>query len=236
MASADDSSDDEDQDENPIDWPYEHRAGSDTQDLKRNSKLGKMRTTSAGKLNQATPATPPFVNLATSPPSSYPSSSKVPPHSVVISVESTRVSRDDGPSKIRKEPPPSPAGKQEFAVRRRRATKLSRFFGVGYQELFNTMLYGDDSGPTAPGPAPVPDSVAVPPNTPQPAQLSRGKSSASHSRANSGSAGTRRTGGTVSVQTDAGKSTVLRTSTHSAADIDAEDLNKMLARLRALKA
>jgi hypothetical protein len=38
------------------------------------------------------------------------------------------------------------------------------------------------------------------------------------------------------VQTDAGKSTVLRTSSNFAADIDADDLGEVMARLRSLRA
>jgi hypothetical protein len=41
--------------------------------------------------------------------------------------------------------------------------------------------------------------------------------------------------GTVLVQTDAGKSPVLRTRTNVAADVDADDLGELMARLRALR-
>lgn len=40
----------------------------------------------------------------------------------------------------------------------------------------------------------------------------------------------------VTVQTDSGKATVLRTSANVAADVDADDLDEVMNRLRALKA
>jgi len=139
--------------------------------------------------------------------------------------------RIDGVAKLRKEPPPpvpsSPAAggsrragssgpEADFGARRRRANKLSRFFGVGYQDLFNTMLFGIPGSPAGgsseePALPPLPSSQEAPPRK-------------------SG-------GGTVTVMTDDGKEIDLRKSTADwSAAVDQQDLKAMMGRLRALKA
>ncbi|CCA76511.1 hypothetical protein PIIN_10504 [Serendipita indica DSM 11827] len=56
------------------------------------------------------------------------------------------------------------------------------------------------------------------------------------SSSHGGQAGATARGGTVLVETDAGRSTVLRTSTNLAADVDAEDMSEVMTKLRSLKA
>jgi hypothetical protein len=87
---------------------------------------------------------------------------------------------------------------------------LSRFFGVGYQDLFNTMLFG------------IPGSLA---------------SGSNDDPAVSQEAPPRRSGGgTVVVTTDDGKEIDLRKSTMDwSASVDQQDLKAMMGRLRALK-
>jgi hypothetical protein len=138
--------------------------------------------------------------------------------------------RIDGVAKLRKDPPPPPpvpspptpgSGRTsgpdgDFTARRQRANKLSRFFGVGYQDLFNTMLFGIPGSPTGgsskePAVPPLPTSQEMPPRK-------------------SG-------GGTVVVTTDNGKEIDLRKSTTDwSAAVDQGDLQAMMGRLRALKA
>lgn len=130
--------------------------------------------------------------------------------------------RIDGVAKLRKDPPPpvpsSPvpgssrrAGSSGqdavFTTRRRRANKLSRFFGVGYQDLFNTMLFGIPGSPTSGSNEEATVSQEAPPR-----------------------------GGTVVVVTDDGKEIDLRKSTMDwSASVDQQDLKAMMGRLRALK-
>jgi hypothetical protein len=139
--------------------------------------------------------------------------------------------RIDGVAKLRKDPPPpvpsppSPGSSRragtsgpdaEFTSRRRRANKLSRFFGVGYQDLFNTMLFGVPGSPTGASN----EEAAVPP-LPSSQEAPPRKSG----------------GGTVVVVTDDGKEIDLRKSTADwSAAVDQQDLRAMMGRLRALKA
>jgi len=141
--------------------------------------------------------------------------------------------RIDGVAKLRKDPPPpvpvpsSPvpgssrrAGtggpEVDFTARRRRANKLSRFFGVGYQDLFNTMLFGIPGSPTSASN----EEPAVPP-LPRLSQEAPPRKSG---------------GGTVVVMTDDGKEIDLRKSTTDwSAAVDQQDLKAMMGRLRALK-
>ena len=150
--------------------------------------------------------------------------------------------RIDGVAKLRKGPPPpvpsSPApgssgsgngsggssrragtnGGQDadFTARRRRANKLSRFFGVGYQDLFNTMLFGIPGSPTSA-------------SNEEPAVRALPRLSQEALPRRSG-------GGTVVVTTDDGKEIDLRKSTMDwSVSVDQHDLKAMMGRLRALK-
>jgi hypothetical protein len=150
--------------------------------------------------------------------------------------------RVDGVAKLRKDPPPpvpSPGSSRlggtsgpdaDFTARRRRANKLSKFFGVGYQDLFNTMLFGIPGSPTGASSfnsnshsnSHSNEEPAVPPLPPSGQEAPPRKSGG---------------GGTVVVMTDDGKEIDLRKSTLDwSAAVDQQDLNAMMGRLRALRA
>jgi hypothetical protein len=148
--------------------------------------------------------------------------------------------RIDGVAKLRKDPPPpvpsSPASRRvgagvsgpdtDFTARRRRANKLSRFFGVGYQDLFNTMLFGLPGSPTRTSNEEPEAEPAVPP-------LPGGQQQQQQHEAPP----RRSAGGTVVVMSGDGKAIDLRKSTTDwSAAVDQQDLRAMMGRLRALKA
>ncbi|KAG8826522.1 hypothetical protein FRC17_008195 [Serendipita sp. 399] len=243
-STADSGSEDEG---DPLEWPYEHRnsQSSERKSSESNDGVGSTKMTVVGRYPDMAPPTPVFgqsleQNQNHSPkpaPPTKPTGSR--PSPLVIyaskSVSSTNIQSDQ---KAKNVPPAlkSPSKDREFAARRRRANKLSKFFGVGYQDLFTSMVYeAEDQFPA--------DSPPVPP-LPASARGSRTNApSATNIRANltvPGMQGVPVTGnpksGTVLVQTDKGKATVLRTSTNLAADIDADDLENVMSRLRALKA
>src|SRR5258706_1118670 len=95
------------------------------------------------------------VNLAVTPPEHSPTSTSGLTKSGSLRRAKSK-ERIDGVAKLRKDPPPPvpspPSGTSgpdaDFTARRRRANKLSRFFGVGYQDLFNTMLFGIPGSPS----------------------------------------------------------------------------------------
>jgi len=141
--------------------------------------------------------------------------------------------RIDGVARLRKDPPPpvptpgssrragASGPEEDFAARRRRANKLSRFFGVGYQDLFNTMLFGIPGSPTGASHSNE-EQPAVPP-------LPLPRSSQEAPPRKSG-------GGTVVVMTDDGKEIDLRRSALDwSAAVDQQDLKAMMGRLRALR-
>ncbi|KIM32028.1 hypothetical protein M408DRAFT_327389 [Serendipita vermifera MAFF 305830] len=258
-ADSDSSGEDE-----PVDWPYERKNRSDSLPEARTkastsavtATLGNAKYTIAGRYPDMAPPTPPFGGHAArasqenekatihKPSKSTSSASPpVPTYSTTVSTpsgadEGNRVKRHSSATKSKSSPH---AADQQFVARRRRAKKLSRFFGVGYNDLFNTLVYEDglneqfDQGAESPPPplpqASFPRSGVDPPG--------RSDSLSPHrlpSAAPSSYRGTGR-GGTVMVQTDSGKApTVLRTSANLAADVDAADLGEMMARLRALRA
>lgn len=176
------------------------------------------------------------VNLAVTPPEHSPISTSSLTKSGSLRRAKSK-ERIDGVAKLRKDPPPPvpsppPSGSSRragagagtsgpdavFAARRRRANKLSRFFGVGYQDLFNTMLFGIPGSPT--GASNSTEEPAVPPLPSSQEALPR-----------------KSTGGTVVVMTDDGKEIDLRRSALDwSAAVDQQDLKAMMGRLRALRA
>ena len=166
------------------------------------------------------------VNLAVTPPEPSPTSTSGLTKSGSLRRAKSK-ERIDGVAKLRKDPPPPvpspPPGTSgpdaDFTARRRRANKLSRFFGVGYQDLFNTMLFGFPGSPSgAPNLNTNEESVVPPLPSSQEAQP-------------------RKSGGTVVVTTDDGKEIDLRKSALDwGAAVDNHDLKAMMGRLRALKA
>ncbi|KAG8771365.1 hypothetical protein FRC16_005943, partial [Serendipita sp. 398] len=127
---------------------------------------------------------------------------------------------------------------KEFAARRRRANKLSKFFGANYQELFTSMIYGAEEHVLSDSPQGHPplSTSGKGPRDNVPGVTGRTNLAVPGMTVQGGPVTGNPKSGTVLVQTDRGKATVLRTSTNLAADVDAEDMGEVLARLRALKA
>jgi len=182
------------------------------------------------------------VNLAVTPPEHSPVSTSGLTKSGSLRRAKSK-ERIDGVARLRKDPPPpvptsgssrragASGPEEDFAARRRRANKLSRFFGVGYQDLFNTMLFGIPGSPTGashsnsnPNPNPNEEQPAVPP---LPLPLPRSSQEAPPRKSG---------GGTVVVMTDDGKEIDLRRSALDwSAAVDQQDLKAMMGRLRALR-
>jgi hypothetical protein len=182
------------------------------------------------------PPTPPFGSHSRA--KSKPTSSRGPP--LVYSTSVVTLGEEDAQNRRQQQGVPQPKGPSsaldhQFASRRRRAKKLSRFFGVEYNDLFNTLVYEEGLGNRQDS------TVDHPPPTefPETDTATEANSGLSPNRLAAPPSAYRPTGrgGTVLVQTDnSKKATVLRTSTNMAADVDEEDLGEMMARLRALRA
>lgn len=229
--------------EDPVDWPYEHKLRTDSLPEVRskpptNAPITAAKFSVAGTHPDMCPPTPPFGKHSRA--SSKPISSRGTP--LVYSTSVTTLDEAGNEKKKRSAGPrpngPSSALDRQFASRRRRAKKLSRFFGVGYNDLFNTLVYEEGQGNRQDlsldhRPPPLPTEIS---NT----DMATAATSDPHpNRVPAPSSAYRAAGlgGTVLVQTDNGKkATVLRTSTNMAADVDANDLGEMMARLRALRA
>jgi hypothetical protein len=232
---------DSDSDQGPVEWPYERPPRSDSLP-DANTTKGSAKYTIAGRYPDMAPPTPPFGGMFERETGATDSSlirakSHRPPPLTIVST-SPSASNDSATKIKRAQLTPgmkSPSGDAQFSARRRRAHKLSRFFGVGYNDLFNVMVYETAA---ADGQSSLAPPVPLLPSSSSPSTPNAGPSSASHTNltvpGTSGGNGVR--SGTVLVQTDAGKSTVLRTSSNFAADIDADDLGEVMARLRALRA
>ena len=229
IEGSDSGSDDE-----PVEWPYERKPRSDS--LPENgskTQVGVAKFTTAGTHPDMSPPTPPFNGH--SPADSRPVSPSSP--LVVYSKSITTLVANENEN--RKQPSgtkpkrPSSALDRQFSARRRRAKKLSRFFGVEYNNLFNALVYDDGTANKQ-----EPESERVP------ALLTDTVNAVTTDVAQNHIAGPALSsyrgmgqGGTVLVQTENGrKATVLRTSANVAADVDANDLGEVMARLRALKA
>ena len=216
-------------------------------------EIGSTKLTIAGRYPDMAPPSPLFQSSTTTRSSSLPSnnnqttnqkpSGSRPPPLTIVSTSVTTFAGEDGVVQVPERMLSPGALKtpgstdQKFSARRRRANKLSKFFGVGYQDLFNSLVYStasfDAQSPTdiPPPVPPLPSSVDNRPALNRSNLLVPGPSTYGGQAGNNGARG-----GTVLVETDAGKSTVLRTSTNIAADVDAEDMSEVMARLRALKA
>lgn len=236
----------EGEDEGPVEWPYERKGTEDiVQDgtvdpqdkatiensLRRGASTTSKASSSSGRgspnispsplLGVSRASSHSDVNLTVTPPEHSPTSMSGLTKSGSLRRAKSK-ERIDGVARLRKEPPPPVPSRTsgpdaDFAARRRRANKLSRFFGVGYQDLFNTMLFGIPGSPS--GGANNEEPV-VPPLPSSQEALPR----------KSG-------GGTVVVVTDDGKEIDLRKSTVDwGAAVDQQDLKAMMGRLRALRA
>jgi hypothetical protein len=231
---------DSESDGEPVEWPYEHKARTDSLPGARSkaptdTPIGAAKFSIAGTHPDMCPPTPPFGSSSRAKPK--PTSSKGP--ALVYSTSVVTLGEGNGQNKKQPAVPqpkgPSSALDRQFASRRRRAKKLSRFFGVQYNDLFNTLVYEEGLG-NREDPAsdhPLPTEFA---DTDTATEATSGLSANRLAAPPSAYRPTGR-GGTVLVQTDNNKkATVLRTSTNMAADVDGDDLGEMMARLRALRA
>jgi hypothetical protein len=237
LANASDSDSDSD---GPVEWPYEYKPRSDSLPESRSQSVGKKagqtKYTITGTHAEMGPHTPPFKDVvdrsqvassSTTTSSNRLASSRPPPLSIAVASSTDGYNVTKGSTR----PLKSPSGlDSQFSARRRRANKLSKFFGVGYNDLFNSMVYGIGTVDSPSGIPPVPSNVASPSSSRSNPPSAWNNS---HLAVPSASGGR---GGAVTVETDTGKNTVLRTSTNLAADVDAEDLHEVMARLRALRA
>jgi hypothetical protein len=234
---------DSDSDQGPVEWPYEGPPRSDSLP-DANTTKGSAKYTIAGRYPDMAPPTPPFEGsfereIGSTNSSLIRAKSQRPPPLTIVSTSTSVSASNDSVTKIKRAQltpgMKSPSGNAQFSARRRRAHKLSRFFGVGYNDLFNVLVYETAA---ADGQSSLAPPVPLLPSSSSPSTPNAGPSSASRTNltvpGTSGDNGIR--SGTVLVQTDAGKSTVLRTSSNFAADIDADDLGEVMARLRALRA
>lgn len=233
LANATDSGSDSEED--PVDWPYEHKPRSGTLP-DRSAPKGATKHTIAGRYpDDMVPPTPPFRGSFEEKGGEQRGAVLSRPLPLTIHSTSTSVSiGKDGVAKAKNAKISTPKGSfadAQFSVRRRRANKLSRFFGVGYNDLWNALIYSEDPQFST---ATVPPVPALPGASPLAPKAGPSSSNASRTNLVVPSNGLSRSG-TV-VQTDTGKATVLRTSANFAADIDAEDLGEVMDRLRALKA
>ncbi|KAG8853578.1 hypothetical protein FRB91_004716 [Serendipita sp. 411] len=240
-STADSGSEDE---ADPVDWPYEHKK---PQSGARNSSeatdgVGSTKMTVAGRYPDMAPPTPVFgqsmeQNQSLKAPSAKPTGIRPSPLTIYASKSISTTSFD---GKQRNVPPPlkSPSKDKEFAARRRRANKLSKFFGANYQELFTSMIYGAEEHVLSDSPQGHPplSTSGKGPRDNVPGVTGRTNLAVPGMTVQGGPVTGNPKSGTVLVQTDRGKATVLRTSTNLAADVDAEDMGEVLARLRALKA
>jgi hypothetical protein len=250
LASTADSGSEDDEEE-PVDWPYERKSTSSpgpetAQSASSEQPTGNVKVTTAGRVS---------ANLLSLPfQDSRPGSPSGAQRSASLSNSVTAYDNNPKPKKDSSARPKSPPREREFSSRRRRAHKLSRFFGVNYNDLFNSMVYGPEFQGDIPAVPPLPSGSPVPPsssgsnvtkmsgppsawsgpkrttsiktnNDPQMAQLGVSRSHVNLART-----------AAVSVQTGSGKATVLRTSAGIAADVDADELDDVMSRLRALKA
>jgi len=224
--------------ESDVEWPYE-RADSLPEAHSKpptDAPTGVAKFSIAGTHPDMCPPTPPFGSHSRA--KSKPTSSRGP----ALVYSTSVVTLGEGENQKKKQQPAAPRPKgpssaldRQFASRRRRAKKLSRFFGVQYNDLFNTLVYEEGLG-NRQDPAldhPVPTEF---PET-DTATEAASSLSANHLAAPPSAYRPTGRGGTVLVQTDnSKKATVLRTSTNMAADVDEDDLGEMMARLRALRA
>ena len=239
----------EGEDEGPVEWPYERkgtegivqdgtvgpqdkatienslRRGASTKSkASSSSDRGSPNISPSPLLGVSRASSRSDVNLAVTPPEHSPTSTSGLTKSGSLRRAKSK-ERIDGVARLRKEPPPPVPSRTsgpdtDFAARRRRANKLSKFFGVGYQDLFNTMLFGIPGSPSGALNVNTNGEPVVPPLPGSQEALPR-KSGA----------------GTVVVVTDDGKEIDLRKSTVDwGAAVDQQDLKAMMGRLRALRA
>ncbi|CAG7854141.1 SubName: Full=Uncharacterized protein {ECO:0000313/EMBL:CCA68941.1} [Serendipita indica DSM 11827] len=242
-------------DDEPLQWPYERKGQQPPPQTTTvedgDGEIGSTKLTVAGRYPDMAPPSPLFQSTTPTRSSSLPAkdpttsqkpSGSRPPPLTIVSTSVTTFSNEDGmvqvPERIRSPAALKTPGSadQQFSARRRRANKLSKFFGVGYQDLFNTMVYGTASLDTQSSTDASPPVPQLPASAETRMPSNRSNLLVPGSSSHGGQAGATCRGGTVLVETDAGRSTVLRTSTNLAADVDAEDMSEVMTKLRSLKA